>query len=243
MQRRKIMASEGFNYESIFMRLLNRIGDVFILSVIFSICCIPVVTIGPALTALYYTAMKGITVGEGYVAKYFFKSFKQNLKQGIAIFLIMALALFVFGVDLWFWLKQWQDARLGFARIMIVISVVMLMVAAMIFIFVFPLQAKFDNKIKVQLRNAFLLSIKFFPTTLAVLLITAIMVFGVYYAPALAIAGYFLVGFGAMGYINGALFYRCLKAYLVTDEDNDDTSEDDEDEKIFSDELKEDSEK
>ena len=42
-----------------------------------------------------------------------------------------------------------------------------------------------------------------------------------------------------MGYINGALFYRCLKAYLVTDEDNTDDSSDEEDEKIFSDELKE----
>ena len=232
------MAAEGFNYDSMFMRLLNRIGDVFILSVVFSICCIPVITIGPALTALYYTAMKGITVGEGYVTKYFFKSFRENFKQSVVIFLINAFALFVFGVDLWFWLKQWQEARLGIARIMIVVSVVLLMVAAMIFIFVFPLQAKFDNRIKVQIRNAFLLSIKFFPTTLVVLLITALMAFGVYYAPALAISGYFLIGFGAMGYVNGALFYRCLKAYLVTDDDKADDA--DEDDRIFSDELKED---
>ena len=228
------MSSEGFNYDNMFIRLLNRLGDVFILSIIFTLCCIPIVTIGPALTALYYTAMKGITVGEGYVTKYFFNSFKQNLKQGIAIFLINALAIFVFGVDLWFWIKQWKDARLGVARIMIIISVVLLMVAIMIFIFVFPLQAKFDNKIKVQIRNAFLLSIKFFPTTLAVMLITALMIYGVYYAPALALSGYLLIGFGAMGYINGALFYRCLKVFLVTDEDTETETEDDE-EKIFSD--------
>lgn len=228
------MSSEGFNYDNMFIRLLNRLGDVFILSIIFTLCCIPIVTIGPALTALYYTAMKGITVGEGYVTKYFFKSFKQNLKQGIAIFLINALAIFVFGVDLWFWIKQWKDARLGVARIMIIISVVLLMVAIMIFIFVFPLQAKFDNKIKVQIRNAFLLSIKFFPTTLAVMLITALMIYGVYYAPALALSGYLLIGFGAMGYINGALFYRCLKVFLVTDEDTE-TETDDDEEKIFSD--------
>lgn len=228
------MSSEGFNYDNMFIRLLNRLGDVFILSIIFTLCCIPIVTIGPALTALYYTAMKGITVGEGYVTKYFFKSFKQNLKQGIAIFLINALAIFVFGVDLWFWIKQWKDARLGVARIMIIISVVLLMVAIMIFIFVFPLQAKFDNKIKVQIRNAFLLSIKFFPTTLAVMLITALMIYGVYYAPALALSGYLLIGFGAMGYLNGALFYRCLKVFLVTDEDTETETEDDE-EKIFSD--------
>ncbi len=228
------MSSEGFNYDNMFIRLLNRLGDVFILSIIFTLCCIPIVTIGPALTALYYTAMKGITVGEGYVTKYFFKSFKQNLKQGIAIFLINALAIFVFSVDLWFWVKQWKDARLGVARIMIIISVVLLMVAIMIFIFVFPLQAKFDNRIKVQIRNAFLLSIKFFPTTLAVMLITALMIYGVYYAPALALSGYLLIGFGAMGYINGALFYRCLKVFLVTDEDTE-TETDDDEEKIFSD--------
>ncbi|MBQ7706327.1 MAG: YesL family protein [Lachnospiraceae bacterium] len=227
------MSSEGFNYDNMFIRLLNRLGDVFILSIVFTLCCVPIVTIGPALTALYYTAMKGITVGEGYVAKYFFKSFKENLKQGIAIFLINAFAIFVFSVDLWFWLKQWKEQRLGVARIMIIISVVLLMVAIMIFIFVFPLQAKFDNKIKVQIRNAFLLSIKFFPTTLAVMLITALMAYGVYFAPALALSGYLLIGFGAMGYINGALFYRCLKTYLVTDEEAE--TETDDEEKIFSD--------
>lgn len=229
------MSSENFSYDSIFIRLLNRIGDVVLLSVIFFVCCIPIITIGPAITALYYTAMKGITVGEGYVAKYFFKSFKENLKQSLVMFVILVFLLFVFGVDLWFWIKQWQASRLWLAGLMIIISVALVMVTAMIFVFVFPLQAKFDNKLKVQFRNAFLLSIKFFPTTLAVLLITALMAYGFYFAPLLAITGYILVGFGAMGYINGALFYRCLKAYLVTDNEEND---DEDSERIFTDESK-----
>ncbi len=75
--------------ENPFFRFMGRVADLMILNVIFLVCCIPVVTIGPAITALYYTTLKMVRNEESYIVKGFFHSFKQNLRQGIIINLIL----------------------------------------------------------------------------------------------------------------------------------------------------------
>lgn len=231
------MSAEGFNYDNMFIRLLNRLGDAMLLSILFVVCSVPIFTIGASVTALYYTAMKGIKGGDGYVAKYFFKSFKDNFKQSTIIWLICLVVFFVLGVDVWFWFQQRQAGGGMMIQVMQIISVIMLSLAVMIAMYVFPLQAKFDNSIKVQLRNAFLLSIKYFPTTILIALCSAIVVWCFYYAIMLSIVGFFLVGFGLVGYIYAFFMLRCFKPYLpeeevdngddwtLEEEDEDDTAE------------------
>ena len=208
------MSVEGLNYDNMFIKILNRLGDAMILSLLFVIGSIPIFTIGTSMTATYYAAMKGVTGDDGYVFKNYIKSYKENFKQSVVIWLIMAALLFVFGVDLWFWLKQWQDARVEFAKPMIAVSVVLLAVAVFITMYVFPLQAKFDNKTSVQIRNAFLLSIKNFPVTLLLTVVTAIIGWCFYYSVALAVVGFGIIGFGFAAYLYAYFMLGCLKPYL-----------------------------
>ncbi len=228
------MSVEGMNYDNLFIRMLNRIGDAMILSLLFVIGCVPIFTIGASVTATYYAAMKGVQGDDGYVFKNYIKSFKQNFKQSTVIWLIMAVILFVFGVDLWFWLKQWQDARLAAAKPMIAVSVVLLAVAIFITMYVFPLQAKFDNKTSIQLRNAFLLSIKNFPTTLLLVVISAVVVWAFYYQTVIAVVGFALIGFGFCAYVYAYFMLVCFKPYLepapVEEAEGDEEDEEDEDE-------------
>lgn len=246
------MSVEGMNYDNLFIRMLNRAGDFMILSLLFIIGCIPVFTIGASITATYYAAMKGVKGDDGYVFKNYIKSFKVNFKQSTIIWLIMAVVLFVFGVDLWFWLKQWQDGRVEMAKPMIAISVVLLAVAIFITMYVFPLQAKFDNKISVQIRNAFLLSIKNFPTTLLLVVITVVVVWAFYYQTAIAVVGFVLFGFGACAYIYAYFMLACFKPYLEPapevkadewsvelEEDEEDEVEDDETEETDEEDVEE----
>lgn len=212
------MSAEGFNYDNMFIRLLNRLGDAMLLSILFVLCSLPIVTIGASVTALYYAAMKGIKGGDGYVAKYFWKSFKDNFKQSTLIWLICLVVFFILGVDVWFWFQQRQAGGGMMIQAMQIISVIMLSLAVMIAMYVFPLQAKFDNSIKVQLRNAFLLSIKYFPTTILIALCSAIVVWCFYYTLLLSIVGFTLVGFGLVGYIYAFFMLRCFKPYLPEEE-------------------------
>lgn len=218
------MSSEGsgISYDNMFVRMLSRLGDIMLLSVLFVVCSVPLVTVGASLTALYYTAMKGITLDGGYVFKYFMKSFKENFKKSTLMWLAFVLAFIVFGVDTWFWYKQFTPGVVNIPNILLVLSIILLALTFFMFLYAFPLQAKFENTIGVQLRNAFLLSVKYFPTTLLLTVITAVVVWAFYYQPAIAIVGFLMVGFGAVGYLYAYFMLKCFKPYLPEEELHDD---------------------
>lgn len=216
------MSAEGISYDNMFVRILSRLGDAMLLSLLFVLCSVPIVTIGASLTALYYTAMKGITLDGGYVFRYFMKSFKENFKKSTVMWLAFLLAFIVFGVDVWFWFQQFTPGVVTVANVLLVFSIILLSLTFFMFLYAFPLQAKFENTIGVQLRNAFLLSVKYFPTTLLITVISAVIVWAFYYQPAIAIVGFAMVGFGAVGYLYAYFMLRCFKPYLPQEEEHDD---------------------
>lgn len=72
---------------------LNNVTDVLALSVLWCFCCLPIVTIGPASTALYDACVHGIRFGEGGVYRRFFRTLRNELKTGIGMTLLWGLIL------------------------------------------------------------------------------------------------------------------------------------------------------
>ena len=71
-----------------FMSALGKIADLFFLSVLWLLFCIPIVTVVPSTIALYYATVKVVRRDAGYVFQDFVKGFSQNWKQGIVLNLI-----------------------------------------------------------------------------------------------------------------------------------------------------------
>lgn len=91
-----------FSIDNPIMRFLNKAADCLILSLVWMICCIPIVTIGVATTAFYYTITKTIRNDRGYVVREFFHSFKTNFKQStIMWFIMIAIVIFAY-VDIYY---------------------------------------------------------------------------------------------------------------------------------------------
>ena len=65
-----------FDLESPLMQILNKVADLMILNILTVVCCIPVITTGASLTAMHYVALKMARNEECYIARDFFKSFK-----------------------------------------------------------------------------------------------------------------------------------------------------------------------
>lgn len=78
-----------FNMDSPVMRFLSRLCDLMILNILCLICCIPIVTIGASITALYSVTLKMVKGEDSYIAKGFFKGFRQNFKISTIIWLIL----------------------------------------------------------------------------------------------------------------------------------------------------------
>ena len=131
--------------ENPFFRFMGRVADLMILNVVFLVCCIPVVTIGPAITALYYTTLKMVRNEESYIVKGFFHSFKQNLRQGIIINLI----LLAIGVLLFLDLRVVAGNFQGIAgKAMYVVIWLGIVLYALIFVYIYPLLSRFYNTIR-----------------------------------------------------------------------------------------------
>lgn len=77
-----------FNSDSRLMRTLSKLFDIGYLSIVFVLFCVPVITGGAALTALYYTTVKVIRRDRGYVFQEFWHSFKSNFVQATKLWLV-----------------------------------------------------------------------------------------------------------------------------------------------------------
>ncbi len=217
-----------FSPDSIFIRTLTRISDVFILSIIYIISCIPIITIGAATTALYYTAITSISREDGYIFKMYCKSFKQNFKQSTVIWLITAIVGIVLTTDVYFWFVLWTEDQKKIAQPLLFISVVLLILYILILTYVFPLQAKFDNKITVTFRNAFLLSIKYFPQTLLLIIIPC-MILSLIFITGYGLLLILILGAGTAAFLQAFIYRSIFKHYIpkedVITEDNSTSTE------------------
>lgn len=76
-----------FDIDSPLMNLLGKITDCILLSLCWITACLPVVTIGAACGALYRTVYRCIRRDDAYALRTFWKSYKENLKHGILVWL------------------------------------------------------------------------------------------------------------------------------------------------------------
>ncbi len=91
-----------FNSDSRLMKVLAKLFDIGYLSILFILFCIPIVTIGAALTALYYTTVKVIRHDRGYVSHEFWHAFKLNFFPATKLWIVQAVLfiLIAFNISL-----------------------------------------------------------------------------------------------------------------------------------------------
>ena len=89
-----------FDPNNDFFSFLGDLVDVVGLSILWLFCCLPVVTIGPACTALYHTVFRGLRQRQNGRYLRFLECFRENLKQGVIVtFLCLPAGLvFYFGL-------------------------------------------------------------------------------------------------------------------------------------------------
>ena len=106
------------NLDSPVIVFLTTVADFMILNILFILCCAPVITIGPAVSALYTITMREARHEGGYIFKPFFKAFKNNFKQAflLSILYLIIGAIFVFGVKFWIEKPEFSTVNQGDSR-------------------------------------------------------------------------------------------------------------------------------
>ena len=130
-----------FSLENPVWKFIGNLAYFFILSCLWYLCSLPVVTAGAAASAVYYVTLKMSRDQEGELVRSFFKSFRQNLKPGCLLGVGYLAAAVVLGLDIVICLQQSSVL----AGAMFFTSAVLLACAALFATMTFPLLARCDN--------------------------------------------------------------------------------------------------
>ena len=139
-----------------FYSLGDKLGDIILLSLCWLVCSLPVVTLGSSCTALYYAVHKRFTDHSEKPVHDFFRSFKQNLLQGILITLILLLYAAVTSFNIFVAWKGYNGITLPSWYL----PVAVLLILPFIFTatYVFPYLARFKNNVRGTIFHSFTFS-------------------------------------------------------------------------------------
>lgn len=210
------MFSGFFNYDNPVWRFIGKFWDVILLSILWTICSLPIFTIGASTTAMYYVTLKLVRDEDGYTIRSFFKSFRENFKQATVIWLIFLVAGIILGVDLYFFIRMFEGSQ-NVRTVMVSVFVALTFVYLAMFTYVFPLQARFYNPVKRTIFNAFFMSIRHLLQTIGMLVIDAGLIFlSVTYIPQLL-----LFGIALFAFVNSYMLASIFRKYMPEERKND----------------------
>lgn len=148
-----------FNADGPVLQFVNKIVYSVYLNILWFLCCIPVITVGASTTALFYVTLKISKNEEGNITKAFFRSFRQNFRQGTLIWLILLAAGIILGVD-GYVLYHMRFENL-FWTLCTAVFCVAAIAYAIVLMYIFPLLARFDNTTGAMFKNALFIGIRF----------------------------------------------------------------------------------
>ena len=196
-----------FNIDNPVWVFMGKLVDILILSSLWLLCSLPVVTIGPSTAALYYVTLKLANNEEGYTVRSFFRAFQDNLMPGIPLGIGAVLVGVFLGCDLY--LYSQIDGKVGI--VLLWGTLILTSVYLMTLVYLFPLVARCDTDWKHILVMAFVMSIKNFGWTL-LMIVTAVCLFAIglfVMAPVLVIA------IGGTAYIHAKILNLLLREYKL----------------------------
>lgn len=135
------------------MNFMNRIVDLVVLNICFIVSCIPIITIGAGMTAMYSVNLKMVCNEEAYVFKSYWKAFGENFRQATFCWLIFLAAGAVFVCDLRLIPFLPAGVRYIFYAVLMICGVVYVVE----FLYVFPYIARFRDGLWRSFKNAFLI--------------------------------------------------------------------------------------
>lgn len=205
-----------FDYDAPFWRTMAQIADLVIVNAFWLFCCLPVVTIG-ASTAALYTVTLHMARGEGSgVMRMFFSAFRQNLKQGVGLFLLLLLPTVLVIYEVWLFFSGAVAQTVYMGAVFFLPAILVALITA----YVYPLLAQFDNTIRNTLKNACLLAVGNLPVSLVMALLNLSAPALFLFAPAFffrTLIFWLLIGSALVALVNSVLLRRVFRKYFGLD--------------------------
>lgn len=154
MKRMKV-----FSFDGPYARAMGRVFDLVLLHILWIVCSIPIVTIGASTTALFTVTLKMTKNQESYIVRSYFDAFKSNFIKATKLWMIAAIS-FIWILGSLYICMQGNTMLLKIAGIANAAILLMIFLAGL---YVFPIQARYENCIIGILKNSVICSLRFLP--------------------------------------------------------------------------------
>ncbi|MFT8593514.1 MAG: YesL family protein [Bifidobacterium sp.] len=179
-----------FNQSNLFFKVMGVVFDLAVLNILTLVCSIPIVTAGASFTAMHYVLWHMVRGEETYIARQFFEAFTRNFRQATLFW----LGCLPFIALVWLNVLVIQELPAENRWLLFATLAVAALVATAITEMYFVLLSRYENRTWTQLKNAALLSLGYFPRTIAMMLVLATfaaiyILFSTYLIPLLIFLG------------------------------------------------------
>lgn len=144
---------------------LDAFGDIFGLNICFIFACLPIVTIGAALVALYSMCIRLQENEEETIIVGFVHEFKRNFKQATKTWIFIMIATVVIYTE-FILVTNFKGILSIFYLVVMCIEI---MFGLLVLPFIFPLIARYKNTFWGTFKNAILLSVGYFGSCIKIL--------------------------------------------------------------------------
>jgi len=153
-----------FSLDGTFNKYGSYVADTLILSVMWIIFSIPIITIGAATTAMFYVSTRRIADREGYITSDFWSSFKSNFGKATKLWVVI-LGLTLLLVFNLLSLRELEMTGIS-GGIVVYGQYVLLLLIGLISVFIFPITARFDMSMMQIIKSSFYMSLRHFLTSI-----------------------------------------------------------------------------
>lgn len=214
------------------------------LNLLFVVCCIPIVTIGPAIAGMTYVLRNFATEKPVFLVSDFFDAFKSNWKQSFALSVIFGVVSVVSGLSFF-----WYFANSAGSWLMLIplgLCILLCLVLLFMQFYVYLMAVTVELKLKYIIKNAFIFAFLGAKTNLiTAFFVLLLMVPSVLFLPLTAPIMIILL-FSTVGFITVYNSYPYIIKYIVEpheqqlraergEDDEEDDEEEEDDDVIFTD--------
>ncbi|WP_312092908.1 DUF624 domain-containing protein [Niallia sp.] len=166
-----------------FYAVCEKFANLLILNILWLICCLPILTIGPATSAMLSVIRQWKLYQDTSSLRNFVYYFRENFKYSfiIGLFWLLYGTLLFFNL---FYLNQDQTVLKIMMTIPLLAVTILILFAST---YILPLISHYKVSLAKAVKHAFLLSIIYFPTTFLILAVFLLLIVIVKYVPIMSL--------------------------------------------------------
>ncbi|MCK9302765.1 MAG: DUF624 domain-containing protein [Bacteroidales bacterium] len=148
---------------------MEKLTNLFFLSLCWLLCSLPFVTIGASTVALFSFTLKQVDDTEGYPFRSFFRAFKTNFRQATILWLLFLAGCAFFFLDYYALFRfAWPSV---FQILIFALVTCLCFLFVVLFCYAFPLLACFKLSVPKILRDAVVMGMQHIMVTLLVFVV------------------------------------------------------------------------